>query len=267
MTARNPVRIVALAGGTLVALLAAGALLDVGPLSGATPPDQVTDPKEMVARSLQATIDATSVHLEGEISGMIPGALVERPEPTVSLDGSTLTADLRPKDGKTALQLVSPGLDVDVDTVTVWDGVWYRPGPDDPWERASLGGASAEAGVDINPLTLVDRLRGFLATPGIEPELQEVTCASGSGVCHRIAVDAGRDPATILKAMLPPERAAELPPVRTTIVLDTDAQTLRPAHLVLDAVSDDGTIAIHVEIDATDWDSPEIVIEEPSTGP
>ena len=85
----------------------------------------------------------------------------------------------------------------------MWDGAWYRTAPDEPWARASLGGASAEAGVDINPLTLVDRLRAYLATPGATATTRDVPCASGSGRCHEITLDAGSDPVTILGLMLP----------------------------------------------------------------
>jgi hypothetical protein len=266
MQNRGPWPAIAAIVVALVVIVGGGTALGVGPLAATPPPSEVTDPKEMIARSLQATIDANAVHLEGTIAGTIPGALVGRPEAAVTLDGSTVEADLRPKDAKTALHVVSPGLEVDLETITVWDGVWYRTGPDEPWQRATLGGASAEAGVDINPLTLVDRLRSFLATPGIAPVLEEVDCASASGRCHRVTLDAGRDPATILRSMLPPEQAADLPPIRTTLTLDTDAETLRPAHLVLDAVSEDGTVDLHLELDASDWDSADIVIEEPPTG-
>jgi hypothetical protein len=241
-----------------------GTALGVGPLAASPDPSEVTDPKEMMARSLQAAIDATSLHLEGTLSGTVPGVLVDRSEPAVSLAGSTLSGDIRPKDAKTHSRLVSPGLEIDAEAVTVWDGVWYRSGEDGTWERASLGGASADAGVDINPLTLVDRLRSFLATPGIQPTLETVDCASASGRCRRVTLDAGRDPATILKSMLSPERAGQLPPVRTMVVLDTDVETLRPARLVLDAKSDDGSVAMHLVLDASGWDDEGIVIEEPS---
>ena len=120
--------------------------------------------------------------------------------------------------------------------------------------------------MDINPLTLVERLRSYLATPGTNPTLEEVDCASASGRCHRVSVEAGRDPATIIRAMLPTDQAGTLPDVRTTVTLDTDALTLRPAHLVVDATSDDGTIVLHLELDASQWDDPAIVIEEPSAG-
>jgi hypothetical protein len=266
MRNRGPLPIIGAAIVIVLVFVVGGTALGFGPLAGSTPPSEVTDPREMLARSLQATLDAQSVHLEGDLSGTIPGSLVERDEPAVSLDGSTVAADLRPHDAKTSTTLTSPGLDVDVAAVSVWDGVWYRTGPDDPWQRASLGGTSAGAGVDINPLTLVERLRSYLATPGTNPSLEEVDCASASGRCHRVSVEAGRDPATIIRAMLPTDQAGTLPDVRTTVTLDTDALTLRPAHLVVDATSDDGTIVLHLELDASQWDDPAIVIEEPSTG-
>ncbi len=246
-----------------IALLGAGAVLGVGPLASATPPEQVTDPKEMLARSLQATLDADAVHFEGTVSGTIPGALVGRAEPSIDLDGTTLEIDIRPKDAKTKTHLASEPLEVELDTVTVWDGAWYRTAPDEPWARASLGGASAEAGVDINPLTLVDRLRAYLATPGATATTRDVPCASGSGRCHEITLDAGSDPVTILGLMLPHERAEQLPPVDIVITLQTDALTLRPAQLVAEATSEDGTVDIRTVIDASRWDE-DIVIEEPS---
>lgn len=266
MQKRNPLPIVAAVVVVLLVLVVGGSALGFGPLGATQPPSEVTDPKEMVARSLQAVLDAQAVHLEGTLTGTVPGTLVERDEPAVALDGSTVTADIRPKDAKTATTLTSPGLEVDVAAVSVWDGVWFRTGPDDPWQQASLGGASAQAGVDINPLTLVERLRSYLATPGIEPKLEDVACASASGTCHRVTLDAGRDPSQILAAMLPQDRATQLPDVRTTVVLDTDAQTLRPQHLALDAASDDGSVVLHLELDTSRWDDPTITIEQPQTG-
>ena len=47
------------------------------------------------------------------------------------------------------------------------------------------------------------------------------------------------------------------------ITLQTDALTLRPAQLIAEATSEDGTIDIRTVIDASRWDE-DIVIEEPS---
>ena len=55
-----------------------------------------------------------------------------------------------------------------------------------------------------------------------------------------------------------------LPPAAVDITLQTDAQTLRPAHLVADAKSADGTVDIHAVLDAGHWDE-DLVIDEPSS--
>jgi len=263
MRNRSPLAMLGSALVLVIVLVAAGTALGIGPLAGAPAAAKVTDPREMMARSLQSVLDAQAVHLDGTLTGAIPGSLVHHPEDVVSLDGSSLTGDLRPKDAKTSTHLVSPGLGLEVAAISVWDGVWYRATADDPWQRASLGGASSQAGVDINPLTLVDRLRGYLATPGVSPVVEEVSCAAASGHCHRITLEAGRDPATILRAMLPADQVGSLPDVRTTVVLDTDAESLRPARLVVDSKSEDGGVLIHLDLATSRWDDPGIVIDEP----
>jgi hypothetical protein len=249
-------------GVLALAALGAGKAVGVGPLATAVPADKVTDPREMLARSLQATLDASAVHLDGSIRGSIPGGLVDRPEAAVRLDGTVLQVDIRPRDGKTRTHLRSPGLGVEVEAVTVWDGAWFRTAPGAAWARASLGGASASAGVDINPLTLVDRLRSYLATPGTTLATRDIICPSTGRRCHEITLDAGSDPAAILAVMLPRERSDALPPVNVVITLQTDALTLRPARLAAVATSLDGSIRIDAVVETSHWDE-DLVIEEP----
>jgi hypothetical protein len=254
----------------LLAVLAVGAMVGavagVGPLAQPVPADKVTDPEEMIARSLQSVIDAEAVHLDATVTGHLPGPLLDRGEASVSLDGTHAEGDLRPKDAKTRAHVESESLGIDLDTITVWDQVWYRTGGDGPWTKASLGSIFASAGVDANPLTLVDRVRGYLARPDITPSVETVDCGSPSGRCRHITLDAGTEPSQILGLLLPPERAADLPPATTYVVLDADAMTLRPVHLVVDVQSDDGTVDLELVVDASHWDE-DTVIEEPSTAP
>ncbi len=266
MANRGPLVGIAALGAVLGVLFLVGGVVGVGPLATTTPADQVTDPREMIARSLQSVLDANAVHLDATVSGTIPGALLGRPEARVVLDGTTVQADLRPRDARTGASVNSPPLDVTLETVTVWDGAWYRTSPDGPWSRASLGGAAADAGIDANPLTLVDRLRSWLAQPDLDPTVTDVPCASESGTCRRIVLDAGTDPADLLGALLPDDNETTLPEVATTIALDADARTLRPAHLGLEMRSEDGTVDLEVSLDAGRWDDPGIVIEEPPSG-
>jgi hypothetical protein len=245
--------------------VAVGGVVGVGPLAASTPPDQVTDPREMIARSLQSTLDAFSVHLDVSVTGTVPGALVGRPEEVVVLDGTTATADLKPRDVRTRASVDSAPLGIDLDTVTVWDSVWSRTSPGGAWTKASLGSVVAGSGLDVNPLTIVDRLRDHLRGPDYRPTVEDIPCAGESGTCRHIVLDAGTDPATLLAALLPDENVAALPEVRTTVILDSDVATLRPAHLVLEMTSDDGTVDLEVVIDASGWDAP-VHVDEPPTG-
>lgn len=259
-----------LGAAALVGVLAVGSVVGsvagVGPLAAAAPPAKVTDPEEMLARSLQAVIDADSVHLDATVTGHLPGSLLDRPEAIVVLNGLHAEGDVRPKDAKTRGHVESDTLGLDLDGVTVWDAIWYRTGAAGPWIRASLGSISASAGVDANPLTLVDRVRGYLARPDVTPTVRDIACAAASGRCHHIELDAGTDPSAILGLLLPPARAAQLPPARTFVTLDADAATLRPVHLVVDLISDDGTVIVRLVVDASHWDE-DLAIDEPSAVP
>jgi hypothetical protein len=242
-----------------------GAAAGVGPLASTTLPDRVTDPEEMVARSLQSTLDASAVHLDATLSGRIPGALIGRDAAAVVLDGTKLVGDLRPRDARSQATLVSPPLDLDLATVTVWGDAWFRHGPDQPWTKTSLGSVGAAAGIDINPLTLVDRLRSYLAGSPRSPTATDVRCTSQSGTCHRVVLDLGTDATAMLRTALPGARTAVLPDISTTMTLDTDAKTLRPAHLALHMTSADGTLDLRLSVDASNWEEP-IRIEAPPDG-
>ena len=85
-------------GVILLIVLGAGTVFGVGPLAPAVPADKVTDPKEMIARSLQSTLDASAVHFDGTVSGSIvpatpPNSTSERPLGSVSVRVSRI----RPK--------------------------------------------------------------------------------------------------------------------------------------------------------------------------
>ena len=48
-----------------------------------------------------------------------------------------------------------------------------------------------------------------------------------------------------------------------TVTLDTDALTLRPAHLVIEGKSADGTVVLRLVLDASHWDG-DVVIDQPA---
>ncbi len=246
----------------VVVLLALAGANGVGPLAHVTPADRVTDPKEMLARSLQAVIDATSVHLEVTLGGHAPGALFGRDEASMTVDGSSASIDARPQDARTRGHVASAPFGITLDTVTIWDSLYSRTSVDGPWTKGSVGVATQGTGLDLNPLTLVDRLRAWLAAPGTAaPAEQDVACAAPSGRCREIRLDAGTAPAKVLIGILPGGRTVDIGPATTTLLLQSDAQTLRPAHMEVTVASADGTVDLVLTVDATGWDEPSVIAE------
>jgi hypothetical protein len=190
--------------------------------------------------------------------------VVDRPPGAVTLAGTTVTAAVRPKDVRTQATVSSGPLAIDLDTVTVWGDLWYRHA-EDPWTKASLGALVGDAGFDANPLTLVDRLHDYVSEEAHRPAVSEVACEAPSGTCHHLVFEAGADPGALLAALLPDANAAALPEVTTTVTLDTDAKTLRPARLQLDMTSADGAVDLAVVIETSRWDE-QVQIEEPPQG-
>ncbi len=264
MSFRRPILRVAGVSAVVAVLLAVGGANGVGPLAHVTPPDQVTDPREMLARSLQSVIDASSAHLDVAVRGRAPGALLGRAEPSVTLDGTEVVVDVRPQDARSHVMVTSPAFGVVLEAETLWDTLAYR-NAGGPWTRASLGSVVGGSGIDANPLTLVDRLRAWLAAPGApKPTVTEVACASLSGRCHEIRVQAGPAPGEVLARLFPAGGAESVGPTTTDVVLQLDAQTLRPIHLELAVANADGSLAIEITADASGWDDPTVLPDPPA---
>lgn len=245
-------------------VLVVGAMNGVGPLAQVTPPSQVTDPREMLTRSLQAMIDASSVHLDASLGGVVPGDLLDRSDSQVRLDGTRAVLDLRPQDARSHLVFGSPPLGIDLEALTLWDTLSYRASGG-VWTKGSLAGVVAGTGIDANPLTLVGRLRTWLAAPGAPvPTATTAPCDAPSGLCRDIRLAAGTTPGDILLRLFPAGRAASIGPTTTDVFLESDAATLQPAHLVLVTRNADGTLAITLQIDATLWDWPSVIADPPS---
>lgn len=237
----------------------------MGPFAGAVPPHRVTGPGEIIARSLQATLDADSVHVGGTLEGSLPGALLASDQIVVDLAGTTVSADLRPRDARTHARVSAPALDVRLEAITVWSAAWYRS-DGGPWQQVPVGEATSGTGIDLNPITLVDRVRSYLATMSRQPVSVDVICASASGRCREVRLVAGTEPAGVLAGLLPGASGDSLPPVSTTITLEADVVTLRPATLTMAAASADGTIDLRLTLVFGAWDGP-MRIDEPPVSP
>ena len=257
--------------GGLIAALAVltlvGAPLGFGPLGRPVSAGEVSDPREMLARSVQAVLDAGSLQVDGEIEGVLsPGLVPGQPGP-VQLDGLTSTVRLVPPDAAMWGRISIPSLDATIEFTTSWDTLWYRESDAASWVRASVGGVATEAGVDANPLTLVDRVRAYLDRPDLHPVVDDVTCPEVGGPCRRIVLETGDDPAALLDALLPDGGTRTTPAVASRVVVYADRSTLRPLQVVIEVRSTLRSVDVLTILRTSHWDDPSIVIEVPDTGP
>jgi len=244
-------------------VLAAGAVNGVGPLARATPAAEITDPAEMLARSMQSVINASSVHVEAAVTGQVPGELVGRSDPAVTLDGTIASIDLRPQDARTHVVFGSPNLGVALEAITSWDTMAYRF-DGGSWSKGSLASVVAGTGIDANPLTLVDRMRKWLAAPGAPvPTAATEPCDAPSGLCRRVVVTLGREAGDVLLAAFPDKGSLDIGATTTDVTLMTDAATLRPAHLTIATRNGDGSVTVTLAADFTLWDWPSVIADPP----
>ncbi len=256
-----------LRSGIVVSIAAAaflaGAFNGVGPLARTTAAAEVTDPAEMLVRSMQAVIDASSVHVEAAVTGQVPGALVGRSDASVALDGTVASIDLRPQDARTHVVFGSPSLGIVVEAITSWDTMAYRFDAGS-WSKGSLASVVAGAGIDANPLTLVDRMRKWLAAPGAPvPAATTEPCDAPSGVCRRVVVTLGREAGDVLLAAFPDKGSLDIGATTSDVTLLTDAATLRPAHLTFATRNADGSLAVTLAADFTLWNWPSVISDPP----
>lgn len=247
----------------VAAVLVVGAANGVGPLARVTPPSEVTDPREMLARSLQAVLDASSLHVDFVVTGHVPGALVGRPDASVTLDGTSASLDVRPQDARSHLVVTSVPLGVNLEAVTLWDTLAFRTAGG-TWAKVSLGSVVGSSGIDANPLTMVDRLRAWLASPGAPvPTSTDVPCATYPGTCHEVRLAAGAQPGEVLLRLFPEADAAQIGPTTTDVVLQTDATTLQPAKLTVTTRNADGSLAVTVVATTSYWNWPSVIPDPP----
>jgi hypothetical protein len=218
----------------------------------------------MVARSLQAVMDADAVHVDLAAEGTLPGAVAGQAGEPLDLGGTAGEADIRPREVKTRLHLEVPAADIDLETFSSWDTLRYRTSPDGAWQQGSVAEVVAALGLDANPLTLVDSLRSSLARLPI-PDLQDIPCGSPSGACRLLSVDASTTAGDVVRGSVLSATEVTLPPLYVVVTLQADAATLRPHQLEIDVLSEDGSADMHIVVEFSGWNEA-VPIEEPVTG-
>lgn len=238
-----------------------GTLLGIGPFA-AQPASAITDPEEILAGALQALIDAESVHLTIELDGALPGGLVGD-DPDLDLSGVTVDAAVDVAAVRSRVLVDTPSTEgPELEVRTAFDRAWYRAGSG-PWASMAVSDVLDVGAVDLNPLTLVDRVRAYLEERPDARIARGIDVPCVGGVCRVVTYDAGPDPLGLAAAVLPAEHASHLPDGDVTLTLQAERSTLRPVVVFLEIRGPDRRPIAAAAIRFRDWNEP-VPFEEPS---
>lgn len=175
----------------IVAVVALVALLVAACGTGATAAPTLTDPAEILQAGAASLGEMETLQVRGLVEGELPLDIggVGSGAP-LSLDGTTLDADVDVPDGALAVELLAPALFNLRINIVVVDGSSYLRAPiltGDSWIRQP-----ADGGIGGDPGAALEGLSAFLARPELEPEkLPDARCAEAD--CYSVRLSAPAD--------------------------------------------------------------------------
>ena len=226
----------------------------------------LSDPQEILARSLSALNDARTFHLDGQLTGTLNADLTgSGTTSAIDLKGTSLSADVDVPNEKAKLSIKVPALfALTVDYIQIGPDTYSRNSLDGPtWTHTSqadssspapsgtpAGSAGPAASIGPTPsLDLVGQLSAALANlPNPPTKGSDVAC--GSKTCYTISIvvplsSAGDDP---LGLPIPSAATASV-----SIQLEIEQDTLLPvqATVGIDAGST-GTFSLALSLSSFD---------------
>ena len=247
---RRPALLVA-----LVASLAFGACAS----APAVPP--ITDPNEILIKSVETLARTKSVHFAASLTGTFTGDLMGSGQSSeFKLDGTTAEGDLDISGKKFRLSFSVPAfLGLNGELIQVGQNTYIK---------TSLTGAkysketSAEIPVDevTDPAKAGEGVREFLELPGVEPtKVADATCGDNKD-CYQVEIDLSSEDLAGL-ASAAPAAGADLDEASMKITFGVEKATLRLSRIAL-AVEAGTQGSADLTMNMTKWDE-SVTINEP----
>jgi len=233
-------------------LVATVATLALGACSTAPAAPALTDPREILTKSVLALKDVKTLHLKADVGGEIKLDLTNSGNPAaLNLQGTTAEGDVDIAGKKLRVSFAAPALLGLTGDIIVIDQTSYMKisllGPKyTKSTSADTGNPAAAAG---DPQKLIDDLNKFLNTPGIAPTKQaDEKC--GDKDCYRVSLALTADQ---LNGVTGGALGSAAPTGNGTVDVWVQKNDLRPAKFAIASTGgDQGSFTVTITLSAYD---------------
>ena len=240
-------------------ILAAFAAFGVALGACQSTPPALTDPKEILTRSIAAVQGAKSVHVEAKLDGTISLPAGASTSPGITLSGTSLSGDVDIAGSRAHLAFQVPALlGLSGDLVEIGTTAYLKTSLGGPlYTKTNLGAAAASFAPSGLPSAIpsfdaVGPVASFLTRPGVNPT-KRADVACGSATCYEVAIDL--TPTEIAALAGPaPSLPIDVSSTSISITIDVDKASLRPASVAV-AVNAGATGSLTLTTALTNWDA------------
>ena len=158
--------------------------------SGTPAAPALTDPKEILTKSVLTLKDVKSMHLHADVSGVVKLDLTGTGKPAdLDLKGTNADGDVDIVNKKVHLTLSAPALlNVTADIIVIGNDTYTKVSLLGPKYTKTTSTGSDASSAASDPQKIIDQINSFLNTPGVAPTKQaDEKC--GDKDCYHVSMN------------------------------------------------------------------------------
>jgi hypothetical protein len=243
-------------------LLAIVASLTIAACQAAPAAPALTDPKEILTKSAEATLKAKSFHFDVAVTGTFNADLMGTGSTSeFKLDGTTAAGDVDIAGKNLKASFSAPAiLGLTGEVIQVGQTSYFKSSLTGPqYQKTESEEVPAEV---TDPAKAMEGLRSFLETPGLSPtKVADAKCGDNKD-CYQVEFDlTGEELAALSSAA--PDAGAELENGTFKLTLGVEKDTLRMSQMRMAVtMAEQGTV--NVTMNMTKWDEAVTIAEPPA---
>ncbi len=241
-------------------LMALVASLAIAACSSTPLAPPLTDPKEILTKSVEATLKAKSVHFQAVMSGTISADMTGAGQPSeFKLDGTTAEGDLDIAGKKVRASFSAPAfLGLTGEAIQIGSTSYFKTSlTGAKYQKQVTDDVSVDEATD--PAKAMEELRKVLEMPGMSPtKVADSKCGDNKD-CYNVEFDLTGDE---LAAMASEAPDPSLAGAAFKLTIGVERESLRMSKMTL-AVTLPEMGSVDLTVNMTKWDEP-VTITEPA---